>query len=82
MSRLMTSGLNHCQFLDNNVLNLPFVNPDEFLFQMFGHHKLVCCTAGDQHVIVLTDAMLPCLVEWHHHLSAHAEGMVRLETVI
>ena len=62
--------MKHYQSLDNNVLNLPFINPDEFVFQTFGSHELVCHT----------NAMLPCLVMWYHHLSAHAEGMVQLET--
>ena len=74
--------MKHYQSLDNNVLNLPFINPDDFLFQTFGCHKLVCCTAGDQHCIVLTDAMLPCLVTWKHQLTAHTEGVVQLETSI
>ena len=72
--------MKHYQSHDNNVLNLPFINPDEFLFQIFGSHELVCCTTGDQHLIVLTDDMLPHLATWYHHLNAHAEGMVWLET--
>ena len=72
--------MKHYQSLDNNVLNLPFINPDEFVFQTFGSHELVCHTTGDQHCIVLRDAMLPCLGMWYHHLSAHVEGMVQLET--
>ena len=74
--------MRHHQSLDNNVLNRPFVNPHEFLFQMFGSHKLVCLTTGGQCCIVLADAMLPCLVTWHHQLAAHEEGMVWLETSI
>ena len=68
--------MKHYQSFDNNVLNLPFINPDEFLFQKIGSHKLVCHTTGNLHCVVLTDAMLPCLVTWYHHLTAHAEGMV------
>ena len=49
---------------------------------MFGSHELVCRTTGDQHCIVLMDAMLPCLVARYYHLTAHAEGMVWLETSI
>ena len=70
------------QSLDNNVSNLPFINPDEFSFQMFGSHELLCHTTGDQHLIVLADDMLPCFVMWHHHLSAHTEGMVWLEALM
>ena len=47
---------------------------------MFGSHELVCPTTGDQNLIFLTDDMLPRLVMWCHHLTAHAEGMVWLET--
>ena len=73
--------MKHYQSKDNNVLNLTFINPDEFLFQMFGSHKLVCCTTGDQHLIVLTDDMLPWLVTWCHNLTAHAESVVQLEAL-
>ena len=74
--------MKHYQSKDNNVLNLPFINPDEFLFQTFGSHKLVCRATGDQHLIVLRDEMLPCLVTWYHHLTAHTEGMVWLEALM
>ena len=47
---------------------------------MLSSHKLVCCTAGDQHCIVLADAVSPRLVTWCHQLTAHAEGVVWLET--
>ena len=49
---------------------------------MFGSHELLCHTTGDQHLIVLADDMLPCFVMWHHHLSAHTEGMVWLEALM
>ena len=67
--------MSHCQSLDNNVSNLPFINPDEFSFQTFGSHELVCRTTSDQHHIVLVDAMLPCLVTWNQQLTAQTEGM-------
>ena len=72
--------MKHYQSLNNNVLNLPCINPDKFSFQMFRSHKFAWCTRGDQHHIVLADAVLPHLVTWCHHLTTHAEGMVWLET--
>ena len=72
--------MKHYQSHDNNVLNLSFINPDEFLVQMFDSHELVCHTTGDQHLIILRDDVSPHLVTWCHHLTAHAEGVVWSET--
>ena len=70
----------HYQSTDNDLMNLPTTNPGEFTFQKFGSHDLVCrIVAGNQHRIALTGAMLPRIVTWYHLLTAHAEGMVRLE---
>ena len=74
--------MKHCQPLYKNILNLPFINPHNFFLQTFGSYKLVCHTAGDQCCTIPTDAMPPCIIAWHCHLTVHAEGMAWLENLI
>ena len=52
-------AMKHCQSLGNNIFNLPFTCPDEFLFQPFSSCELFCCTTGDPCHIALADVVSP-----------------------
>ena len=55
--------LQHYQSKDNELLQLPALQPEQFLFHKYGNIKLVCQKADDgNYGIALTDAMLPKIV--------------------
>jgi transposase InsO family protein len=58
-------------------------HPNLYSLEKFGDIDLVCYKQPNQDPkIVLSDYMLPRLVQWYHLSGAHAEGMDRLEATI
>ena len=75
--------IKYYQDKDDTVKQLPMNQPTEYTHQQFGDVSLVCKTLShDTHSIVLTDEMLPRIVNWYHELTVHSEGMDRLEISI
>jgi len=64
------------------LYDLPKDFPGEYSLKEFGNTKLVCKMSDDKGWIVLTDEILPLLVNWYHEVTVHAEGMDRLESTI
>ena len=57
-------------------------DPGQFVLQTIGSTGLICQRNGADFQIVLSDEMMPKLVQWYHAATIHAEGMDRLEASI
>ena len=74
--------MRYYQQKDDAVRQLVQTDPGNYMMQRLGDAELVCRRNGNNFQIVLTDEMMPRLVRWYQHVTAHAEGMERLEQSI
>ena len=80
--KLYTNINNAAMLRSDAVKELIQKDPGQFVLQLFGSIELVCKSNRNDFQIVLSDEMMPKLVQWYHAATIHAEGMDRLEASI
>ena len=65
-----------------NILALPTDKPHHFQIETMGSYGLVCYYQGQHNRICLTDTLLPMVVNWFHHATAHNSGIYRLQETL
>ena len=65
-----------------NILALPNDKPNHFRIETMGGYGLVCYYQGQHNRICLTDTLLPMVVNWFHHATAHNSGISRLQETL
>ena len=65
-----------------NILALPTDKPHQFQIETMGGYGLVCYYQGQHNRICLTDTLLPMVVNWFHHATAHNSGISRLQETL
>ena len=65
-----------------NILALPTNKPHQFQVETMGGYGLVCHYQGQHNRICLTDTLLPMVVNWFHHATAHNSGISHLQETL
>ena len=71
-----------CQQQDPMLVMLPQQNSEKYVVRLLGNYQIICACTKTGVYMCLTDLMLPKVIKYFHEVTAHNEGMVRLEQMI